>query len=137
MTSRYALMNQTNGILGPMLKIQPTVGQNPAGRRGTSETCLRSCSASTAIQLLPRLVDQLDDLGVEDGEIRLCCMRQGPQHEQLARTQLTEAVAHDCAQAPFRAVAHHGIADGLRYDETHASGVGVIGVSQAVRHEMG
>ncbi len=129
-------MNHTNGILGPIRKIQPTVGQNPAGRPGTSETCLRSCSASTAIQLLPRLVDEFDDLGVEDGEIRLGRMRQGPQHEQLSLTQLAETVTHDRAQPTFGAIAHHSIADGLRYDETHASCVGVIGVSQAVCHKM-
>jgi hypothetical protein len=129
-------MNHTNGILGPTLKNQPTVGQKPAGRRGTSETCFRSCSASTTIQLLPGLVQQFVDLGFEDREIRFGRLGQRPQHEQLSRAQLIEAAPHDLAQAPLRAIAHHGVADGLGYDETHASGVGIIIVSQAVRHEM-
>ena len=129
-------MNQTNGILGPTSMIQPSVGQKPAGRRGTSETCFRSCSASTTFQLLLCLDQQLVDLGGQDGEVGLSGMRQRPDDEQISCSQLTEPRTHDLAQAAFGAVAHHGISDGLGYDETHACSVGIIGVSQAVRHEM-
>ena len=133
---RQARMNQTNGILGPIRRIHPKLGQNPDGRRGTSETCLRSCSASTAVQLLPCLDDQLVDFGFEGREIGFGRLRQRPEDEELTRTQLIQSHSHDLAQAPLRAVAHHGIADGLGYDETHASGVGIIVISQAVGHEM-
>lgn len=129
-------MNQTNGILGPTRTIQPSVGQNPTGRRGTSETCLRSCSASTTFQLLLCLGQQFIDLGRQNSEVGLPGMRQRSDDEQVSRSQVTEAGPHDLPQATFGAVAHHCVSDGLGYDETHARSVGIIGVSQAVRHEM-
>lgn len=129
-------MNQTNGILGPTSMIQPSVGQKPAGRRGTSETCFRSCSASTTFQLLLCFDQQLVDLGGQNGEVGLSRMRQRPDDEQISCSQLTETCTHDLAQPTLGAVAHHGVSDGLGYDETHARSVGIIGASQAVRHEM-
>lgn len=129
-------MNQTNGILGPTSMIQPSVGQKPAGRRGTSETCFRSCSASTTFQLLLCLDQQFVDLGGQNGEVGLSRMRQRPDDDQVAGSQFTETRTHDLAQAALGSVAHYSVADGLGYDETHARSVGIIGVSQAVRHEM-
>lgn len=129
-------MNQTKGMRGPIRRIHAAVGQNPDGRRGTSETCFRSCSASTVFQLLMGFGQQRLNFAREDRELRIRRIRQRSEDEHLSCAELSQTRPDDLAQPPLRAIAHHGVAYGLGYDETHASGVGIIGVSQAVRHEV-
>ncbi len=129
-------MNQTNGNRGPIRISHHRLGQNPGGRRGTSDSCLRSCSASTVLVLSARFGQQHGDLGVELSEVRLGGVRLRAEDEQASGLHLRDPRPHDLPQSPLHPVAPDGIANGPGYDETHASGVGIISVCQAVRHQV-
>lgn len=136
MTIRYTRMNHTNGIRGPILKPHQSVGQKPDCRRGTSDSCLRSCSVSTTVKLSLCFGQQRIDLVGEEREIDLACIRQRPDDEHLTFHELAQPSTHDLPEASLGAIAHDGIAHGLGYDETHARSVGIIGNSQAVCHQV-
>lgn len=136
MTSRYARIAHTNGNRGPILSSHQREGHHPRGRGGTSETCRRSCSASTIRQLPPCLRQQGDDLGLEHGIVRLGGVRLRSDDEQGSGLEVRYPRTHDLSQASLHPIAPHGIANGLGYDETHAAGVGIIRICQAVGHEM-
>ncbi len=88
-------------------------GQKPAGRLGTSDSCLRSCSASTSRLLLPCLLDEVADLRFENGELGFCRIRQRPENEQAARIELDEPGSHDFPQPALDPVALDGVATAL------------------------
>lgn len=121
-------MNQTNGNRGPIRINHQRLGQNPCGRRGTSDSCFRSCSASTVQELSARFGQQHGHFGFELSEVRLGGVRLSPDDEQASRFQLLEPAVHDLPQSSLHTVAPDGIANGLGYDETHASSVGIISV---------
>lgn len=129
-------MNHTNGIRGPILNPHRRVGQKPDGRRGTSDSCFRSCSASTTVKLSLCFDQQRVDLAREERELDLSRIRQRPDDEHLTIVELGQPSTHDLSEASLGAIAHDGIAHGLGYDETHARSVGIIGNSQAVCHQV-
>lgn len=130
-------MNHTNGMRGPIRISHHAVGQNPAGLRGTSDGCFRSCSASTALELLLRLVHQHRDFGLELCKFCVGCLGQRSDDEQRARVQGVESDPHDLSKTTFHSVPNNGVSNGLGYDETHACSVGIISINQAVCHQMG
>ena len=91
-------MNHTKGMRGPIRISHHAVGQNPAGLRGTSDGCFRSCSASTALELLLRLVHQHRDFGLELCKFCVGCLGQCSDDEQRARVQGVESDPHDISR---------------------------------------
>lgn len=129
-------MNHTNGMRGPIRITHQAVGQNPAGLRGTSDGCFRSCSASTALELLLRLVHELRDFGLELCKFCFGGLGQCSDHEQSAGRQTVESNPHDLSETTFHSIPNNGVSYGLGYDETHACSVGIITIDQAVCHQM-